>query len=303
MLWFEKILVICDQENLSEFFLEKLAIVARKNEAELTFVVPETKMPSEFDPLLKEHEQSFEANIKSKLENHNIKSNPNFVYEDSKAVFIPIIQRVLREDFDLIMKPAPPHIDKGFRSLDMSLLRKCPCPVWIEKNEDQEHQKRLVVAIDALQEEKGAQDLSVQLLKIGNALSKLMSYEFHVISCWHVEYESMLRHSAFVKVEEEKLNEITTKTQKDHESAFENLVSLAEITRPDKIHLPNGKPDEIIPGYINDNDIDLAVMGTVARTGIPGFFIGNTAENIIQNITCSMIAVKPNGFVTPIKAY
>jgi nucleotide-binding universal stress UspA family protein len=41
-------------------------------------------------------------------------------------------------------------------------------------------------------------------------------------------------------------------------------------------------------------------MGTVARTGIPGLIIGNTAEAILDQITCSVLAAKPPGFVTPV---
>ena len=46
---------------------------------------------------------------------------------------------------------------------------------------------------------------------------------------------------------------------------------------------------------------DLVVMGTVARTGIAGLFIGNTAEAILDQLACSVLAVKPSGFVTPVK--
>jgi nucleotide-binding universal stress UspA family protein len=42
-------------------------------------------------------------------------------------------------------------------------------------------------------------------------------------------------------------------------------------------------------------------MGTVARTGISGFFIGNTAEDVLNQVNCSVMAVKPEGFVTPVK--
>lgn len=31
--------------------------------------------------------------------------------------------------------------------------------------------------------------------------------------------------------------------------------------------------------------------------------IGNTAENILQKIDCSLLALKPLGFVSPVKAY
>jgi nucleotide-binding universal stress UspA family protein len=41
-------------------------------------------------------------------------------------------------------------------------------------------------------------------------------------------------------------------------------------------------------------------MGTVARTGIRGFFMGNTAETILEQLNCSVLAIKPPGFVTPV---
>ena len=35
-------------------------------------------------------------------------------------------------------------------------------------------------------------------------------------------------------------------------------------------------------------------------TGIPGFIMGNTAEMILNQIDCSVLAIKPPDFVTPI---
>jgi nucleotide-binding universal stress UspA family protein len=46
--------------------------------------------------------------------------------------------------------------------------------------------------------------------------------------------------------------------------------------------------------------IDLLVMGTVCRTGIAGFIIGNTAEKVLSVVNCSVLTVKPEGFVTPV---
>jgi nucleotide-binding universal stress UspA family protein len=42
-------------------------------------------------------------------------------------------------------------------------------------------------------------------------------------------------------------------------------------------------------------------MGTVGRSGIPGLFIGNTAEEVLQNARASILAVKPPSFVSPVK--
>ena len=40
-------------------------------------------------------------------------------------------------------------------------------------------------------------------------------------------------------------------------------------------------------------------MGALGRTGVPGLFIGK-AENVTQNIDASILAVKPEGFVSPV---
>jgi nucleotide-binding universal stress UspA family protein len=47
--------------------------------------------------------------------------------------------------------------------------------------------------------------------------------------------------------------------------------------------------------------MDLIVMGTVARTGLGGLLIGNTAESVLQRVDCSVLAVKPEGFVSPVR--
>jgi nucleotide-binding universal stress UspA family protein len=61
-----------------------------------------------------------------------------------------------------------------------------------------------------------------------------------------------------------------------------------------------GEPEAVIPQFVVDEGIDLVVMGTVARRGIPGLLIGNTAERILRKLPCSVLAVKPDGFVSPV---
>ena len=44
--------------------------------------------------------------------------------------------------------------------------------------------------------------------------------------------------------------------------------------------------------------MDVVVMGTVARTGLPGLFIGNTAVKVFSQVSCPVVAVKPASFVS-----
>ena len=41
---------------------------------------------------------------------------------------------------------------------------------------------------------------------------------------------------------------------------------------------------------------------TVARSGAGGMIIGNTAERVLNRMNCSVLALKPDGFVSPVKA-
>jgi hypothetical protein len=59
------------------------------------------------------------------------------------------------------------------------------------------------------------------------------------------------------------------------------------------VQLIEGEPERAIPHFIDRNGIDLVVMGTVARSGIRGLVMGNTAERVLQRLRGSVLAVKP----------
>ena len=65
-------------------------------------------------------------------------------------------------------------------------------------------------------------------------------------------------------------------------------------------YLLKEKPQEVIPKFVEKGSIDLIVMGIVVRSGIPGFFFGNTAEKILNRLDCSVLALKPKGWSSSI---
>lgn len=86
-----------------------------------------------------------------------------------------------------------------------------------------------------------------------------------------------------------------------HESAIETLLKeYVPAIADNQIHLLKGEPSTAIAELAEKLRVELIVMGTVARTGIKGFFIGNTAEKILRKVDCSVLALKPDGFITPI---
>ena len=62
-----------------------------------------------------------------------------------------------------------------------------------------------------------------------------------------------------------------------------------------------GRAGDIIPDLAESLEVDLVVIGTVGRGGVPGLLIGNTAETILNAVDCSVLTLKPEGFETPIQ--
>jgi len=68
----------------------------------------------------------------------------------------------------------------------------------------------------------------------------------------------------------------------------------------ENVHVIKGETPDVVPNFVTENDVDLVVMGTVARSGVAGLIMGNSAEQILSSIQCSVLAVKPDGFISPI---
>ena len=63
-----------------------------------------------------------------------------------------------------------------------------------------------------------------------------------------------------------------------------------------EVHLADGHPAEGLCRMAESLQADVVVMGTVARVGVPGLLMGNTAEDVLSNLDCAVLALKPDGF-------
>lgn len=76
---------------------------------------------------------------------------------------------------------------------------------------------------------------------------------------------------------------------------------LSEDSVRTQTHLIRGEASVVLLRTVRSLEADLLVMGTVARTGIAGLIIGNTAETVLDQVNCSVLAIKPDGFVSPVR--
>lgn len=231
--------------------------------------------------------------------------------------FLEIIRAVLRDDHDLVLKPAenPGFIQRMFGSDDMQLLRACPCPVWITRPEEDSSYDSILVAIDVNadadtepeQPPSIERDLNQQLLALGASLALSDFASLEVLHVWDAPGEALIRTWS------DDPGTTTARYVHDeyarHQQALDDVQTWLRDYLGDetfgylspRFHLRRGMPSTAIPHAARELRADGVLMGTVARGGIAGLLIGNTAEAILEQLTCSVVAVKPAGFVSPVR--
>ena len=229
-------------------------------------------------------------------------------------LFLEVIHEVLRNGHDLVFKTAEHGmlLDRVFGSDDMHLLRKCPCPVWLIKPNSPKTYKKILAAVDVddsypSEELNTRHLLNQQILEMASSLALSEFAELHIVHAWVAIGESFMR-GGFAARPEEEIVTYVEEVRQQHSKNLNVLLSgvidnlgedALEYLKPEK-HLLKGYPREKVPELAEEIKVDLVVMGTVARTGLSGFFIGNTAEAILNQLDCSVLAIKPPGFVTPV---
>lgn len=225
--------------------------------------------------------------------------------------FLEAIRTVLRNNHDLLIKPAenPSFIARLFGSNDMQLLRNCPCPVWLTRAEEKSKYQNILAAVDFDPDSPNEieQDLNHQILALSGSLAFSDFAALHVIHVWDAPSEAMIR--TWADAPKEASISYIEAVCSSHESAYNRLRQqlMAQVGQnasdylSPEFHMRRGTAANVIPEVAEQLHADLVVMGTVARTGIAGLLIGNTAEAILEQLQCSVLAIKPHGFVSPVK--
>jgi universal stress protein E len=211
---------------------------------------------------------------------------------------IAIIQQVLRANHDLVVRSHARDLVPGrmYGAVDMQLLRNCPCPVWLIGPEAAAHPPHILAAVDTESDEPGTDQLNRTILDVALTLGEARHARVIVVHAWSLYGEDLLRPRM-----QDQIHEVLEAAQKAADNGVAALVKeFGDRAADARIECIKGDPRTVISRYATTQKIDLVVMGTVGRTGIAGFIMGNTAEAVLRELHGSVLAVKPPGFVTPV---
>ncbi len=179
-------------------------------------------------------------------------------------------------------------------STGTKLLRKCPCPVWVARPDVESETKTVIVADDLT-------DVGQHALQLGVSAARLLDARLLVLHVVQYPLEHQLRRSGTPPEEIKDYKETTVKEAEQQLNDRLAMTDCRTISAGVRMEVVSGRADIAIQDAIEENAADLLVMGTVARGGIPGLLVGNTAERLLPSVTCSVMAVKPEGFVCPVQ--
>ena len=305
---FKNILFVCTGQDADLFAFNQALELAKINSARLSILATYEPVSSfgkvffgkeKLDELNTALEEKLTQAVEELVAGHAEKIEKRLITAARSP--LETIYRVLENDFDLVIKVKETSETAGrLSNTDMRLLRKCPCPVWMINDDYQRGFTRILAAIDPNPTEVERVQLQYEVMKLATSLAKRENAKLDILYAWEFYYEITLKSPRF-HMSNEEIAELSNSEEATHQNWLQDAVEAFEDKeQPFDTHLIQGKPSQKILEFIAENNCNLLVIGTVARTGIPGLLIGNTAETVLSQANCSILTIKPPNFKSPV---
>lgn len=290
---------------IAETVVARAILKAKKNDARLLFFaalnIPEEAFHSLPPKQGQQVKQSFYDWAHSTLAAITERARKEGVEADYDLVqgrgWLEMTKRVLRDKHDLVFvgtRNLTGWRRVLFGNTAMKLIRICPCPVWVTRPSQNRTSLNMLIATDL---KPGSEDY----LRTGIALALQFEGSVHVLHVVEYPLDRIWCTGQHDPVAENYHREVRDAAsavlqQQLEATAYKNLGSRLQV------HLVEGAglPDVAIRLALQQYEINLLVMGTMARSGLPAVVMGNSAERLLPEVQCSLLALKPSNFVSPV---
>jgi universal stress protein E len=217
---------------------------------------------------------------------------------------LEVIRAVITRRHDLVVKAARGQgllQELLFGTTAMHLMRECPSAVWMMRPMSGRRLRRVMAAVDPDPRDAEKTALNHKIINMAVSLAQSEGSELHIAHAWTLQMESALRGHSAGGIERE-VDQMVSTLRMTHRTWVRDLAD-SHIPPSVKrhVHLAKGDAGRRIPEIARRERISLIVMGTVCRTGVAGFLIGNTAERVLRQVNCSVLTIKPDAFECPLK--
>lgn len=310
MAQYQKILVAIDPHQDDQPALRRAVYLVQRNGGQILAFLPIYDLSYEMTTLLSPNERLTMRQGVISQRTAWIREQCHYYLEagipiDIKVIwhnrpFEAIIREVICGGHDLLLKMAHQHDRLEsviFTPTDWHLLRKCPCPVWMVKDQPWPENGVALVAVNLSSEEPYHDPLNIKLVKASLQLAERVDHTaIHLVAAYPVTPI----HSA-IEIPDFDPRIYNNAIRAQHLVAMKALRQKFAIAET-QTHVEKGLPEEVIPAVAARLNAGVVVLGTLGRTGISAAFIGNTAEHVIDHLKCDLLAIKPDGYASPLES-
>ncbi|GGI95661.1 universal stress protein [Halopseudomonas pertucinogena] len=169
---------------------------------------------------------------------------------------------------------------------DWKLLRYCPAPVLLAKGSALWLQGKVLAAVDLGDHDDQHQSLHRSIVSHAADIARMINGELHLLSAHPAPMLSAV--NPIYQLRETILEVYGEKARR--------YVEEYEISERNT-HIDEGPADALIPRVAEQIGACVTVIGTVARTGISGALIGNTAEVVLDQLSGDVLVLKPDDMI------
>ncbi len=295
----KRILVATDFSEYSKVALDSCLGASKCMKTKLYVLHTIEKFPHDYVHLLS---STTHSNMKQKLEEEamgKIKAMlPKELLESENIVpivrfgkpFLEIIKIAKEKDVDLMVigthgRAGVDRVILG--SVAERVVRKAGCSVMVVRSKKYVGFKRIIVPIDF-------SDCSRKALEHSTATARAHNSKLTIL---HVYEESFIEPYVRAANSEEEAEEIIKEIEQVNESKYDEFLNTIDLSgvEYEKL-LKKGIPETEIVAIAMEQQANLIVMGTHGRSGIKHILVGSTAEEVVRNVPCDIIVVKPDKF-------
>jgi len=208
-----------------------------------------------------------------------------------------IINTVINDKYDLVIKGTHQHGALKaviFTPTDWHLVRKCPTPVLFVKDMQWPAQGNILAAVNAVSENEQHLSLNKRIIKDAQFLCELANAKLNLVNAFPATPVNIA-----IEIPEFNPGLYNESVKKHHIELTNELANEFNLTS-EQCFIEEGLPEDVIPDVAKRLNSELVVIGTVGRTGLSAALVGNTAEHVIDSLDCDVLALKPDGYVSPL---
>jgi universal stress protein E len=208
-----------------------------------------------------------------------------------------IVRQAARVDADLIV--AECHAGRRIAPLllhltDWELLRCSPVPVLLVKNKRPYRNPVLLAAVDPAHANAKPSHLDDEILRAAVSVRRALRGSLHAV---HAFVPLPLDAKPSEILDEKAVDRLVERARVAASKLLDKALRDVRLPRNHR-HLMSRHPVNAVPELARKLHSDIVVMGAISRSGLKRFFIGNTAERVVDDLTCDVLVVKPREFVS-----